>query len=232
MKIAMFLSIAATIATLTSCQKEGAEQEKASAAVAVSIKPANTATTLRIAQADAAGLRTEGISVQWTSAKASATQLKFEAEKGGSEVEFKSNVQQTVDLFNAVANLGNLSIPAGTYDEVELKAVLNPSGNTPALEMTGTVTTGGGTIPVVFTASETIELKGEKKNVTLSGSSLQQADIPLNFALLVRGLTAADFENASQTGGKILVTSASNNGLYAKLLKNLRELKEETEFHK
>lgn len=232
MKNAAFVLLSAFSVFAMSCQKQEEASGQASAVLAVRLKPSNTTTVFRLATTGTVSARTEGLNLQWTKAQASASLLKFEAEKGGSEIEFKSTVQQTIDLFNASANLGNLSIKPDTYDEVELKAVLSPVNAAPALQMEGTVTTGNGSVPVRFVANETIEVRGEKKNVTITGSTIQSADIPLNFSMVVKGISLAEMENAVQSGGSILISSSSNASLYAKMVKNLRELKEESEFHK
>lgn len=233
MKIHHFLFFSTLLLVLASCQKQNGEPGHDSSALAVRLKPTNTLATLRIAEIGTnPTAKMEGIGLQWTTAQASATMLKFEAERNGAEVEFKSKLQQTVDLFDARAALGNLSITAGTYDEVELKAILSPVSGVPALELNGTLTTASGSTPVSFIANESIEIKGEKKNVAIDGSAIQNADIPLNFVLVTRGVTASEFDNAVRTGGAIVISSSINKDLYAKLVKNLRELKEESEFHK
>ena len=218
--------------SIVSCQKQDLSQDQTASSLAINLKASNPAVVLRMAQGLGNSAKTESVNLVWKTAKASADMLKFEAEKNGAEVEFKSKVQQTVDLFNASSNLGNISIPAGTYDEVELRVNLSPNGAVPALAMTGTLETAAGSTPVSFTANEAIEVKGEKKNVSLNGSSLQNADIPLNFSLVVKGITSAEFDNAIRTNGVIMISASDNASLYSKIVKNLRELKEESEFHR
>lgn len=163
MQVSKFFSFTLLALAIASCKKQN-EAENHSL-LSVSLRAANPATVLHAAASNSTGttLKTAGINLLWTTAKASANLLKFEAEKSGAEVEFKSKVQQTVDLFNANASLGNISIPAATYDEVELKANLSPNGSTPSLEMKGSLTTAGGDIPVIFTVNESIELKVKKR---------------------------------------------------------------------
>ena len=231
MKTFNFLLLSILGLTFASCQKQETEQAQSGTAVAVRLKASNTATIFRMALDAGVTAKTEAVNLQWTAAKASASQLKFEAKKSGSEVEFKTKVQQTVDLFNVNASLGNISIQAATYDEVELKALLSPVGQEPALQMIGTLTSASGSTQVMFTANENIEVKGEKKNVTITGSTLQSADIPLNFSMIVKGMTSTEFDNAAQTNGVIVISASSNSALYNKMVSNLRSLKVESEFH-
>ena len=231
MKTFNFLLLSILGLTFASCQKQDPEQAQSGTPVAVRLKVSNTATIFRMALDAGVNAKTEAINLQWTAARASANLLKFEAKKSGSEVEYKAKVQQTIDLFNVNASLGTIAIGAATYDEVELKALLSPVGQEPALQMTGTLTSASGSTQVQFTANESIEVKGEKKNVTITGSTLQSADIPLNFSMVVKGMTSAEFENAARTNGVIVISASSNAALYSKMVSNLRSLKEESEFH-
>lgn len=231
MKTFNFLLLSILGLSITSCQKQDPEQAQNGIPVAVRLKVSNTATIFRMALDAGVTAKTEAVNLQWTAARASASLLKFEAKKSGSEVEFKSKVQQTIDLFNVNASLGSVSIQAATYDEVELKAMLSSIGQEPALQLTGTLTSASGSTQVQFMANEAIEVKGEKKNVTITGSTLQSADIPLNFSMIVKGMTATDFDNAARTNGMIAISASSNPTLYNKMVANLRSLKEESEFH-
>ena len=113
--------------------------------------------------------------------------LKFEAKKAGSEIEFESPVQQTVDLFNNNTILGSIPIPEGTYNEVEFKLQLSPTNTNPALNLKGQITNGTNKINIVFQANEAIEIKGEKNNVTITKAMLHKA------------ITALRVENLSRT---------------------------------
>src|SRR5689334_16570142 len=65
--------------------------------------------------------RLQSGNITWASGFASANMLKFEAKNsGGTEVEFKNSVSQRVDVFASLAaTVGNISLPAGTYSEIE-----------------------------------------------------------------------------------------------------------------
>lgn len=230
MKMIRSLLMATSCVAMFSCAKESKTADGTATDVGVNLKAVNpSSVVLRTAQLPNG--KTAGVNLVWNAATASANLLKFEAEKGGVEVEYKSKVQQTVDLFNASVSLGNISIPNGTYDEVEVKAALSPNGTAAALQMKGTLTNSTGTTQVTFTANEPLEIKGEKHNVTISNATVQNADIPLDFSLLVKGITATEFDAATRSNGSLLISAADNANLYGKIIKNLRELKQESEFH-
>lgn len=165
--------------------------------------------------------RTAGANIDWTSGSAFTNQLKFEAENNNSEVEFKQSAAQQLDLFAASAALGNITIPAGTYSEVEFKAFLVPNGSTPALELKGTFTSGTVTLPITFTVSSNVELKAEKNNVTVAQGEKYSALNTLDLSQLTRGITETALNNARLTNGAIVISSSSNSSLYTILLNNL-----------
>ena len=79
--------------------------------------------------------------ILWTSGSAYAAQVKMEAKQNASELEFKSVNPHQVDLFGSVvAGLGNITLPSGTYTEVEFKISLNQNGSSPAMELNGQYT--------------------------------------------------------------------------------------------
>ena len=175
--------------------------------------------------------RTDGTTINWISAVASASMIKFEAKNAGSEVEFKSNIKRTINLFSDTDILGNIKIPNGTFSEVEFKAQLTPFDNHPALELKGQVTIGANTVNVVFTANESIEVKGEKANVTLTDSTLHNAITSLNMSSIFQGISSTAFSNAVLTNGDLLISSSVNQDLYKIIVKNLRDLNDVEDFH-
>jgi hypothetical protein len=220
-------------AALTSCQKDASVAPSGSQAVAFQLKATNTAATINSVNNISTGVaaREQGASIQWTAGTANVSLLKFEAKKAGSEVEFKSAVNQTIDLFNANMSIGNVSIPAGTYSEVEFKAQLVGSSTTPSLELKGQFTNAGVSTNIVFRATESLEVKGEKNNVTISDSTVHAAVTALNMVVLSRGISAAALSNAVKTNGEILITADINKDLYAVIVKNLRDLEDEEDLH-
>jgi hypothetical protein len=164
--------------------------------------------------------------ITWESGFVNANMIKFEAKQNGQETEFKSNVQKHVDLFGTLSTIGTINLPTGTFDEVEFKIEAAPNGNEPAFQLQGTVNG----VPVMVKVDNALEIKSEQSQVTLSG-----ADIALNtitLSQLTDGLSAADFTNATQTNGVIVISSSSNKNLFDAIVANFRTHHEtEVEVH-
>jgi hypothetical protein len=163
--------------------------------------------------------------ILWTSGSAYATQVKLEAKQNGSELEFKSTIARQVDLFAPVAiTLGNITLPAGTYSEIEFKISLSPNGNAPAMELNGNYTNANSqVIPVIFSLNSVFELKAEKNNVTISINSNFNALTTLDLAFVSNGITQAMLNSAALSNGKIIISSSSNSNLYNIIINNLKE---------
>ena len=225
------LGFIATAIAITSCKKN--HDDTNSLGFSMQLKATNTSVPLSNTSsgANAEALRSTAVNINWTARTASANQLKFEAKQNGKEIEFKSSIQQTIDLFGSNSTLGNISVPAGTYDEIEFKAQLNSVGTNPALELKGDFTGNSAVMPIRFLANETILLKGEKHQVTISSGTLHNAVTNMDLRKLTMNITATDLENAVRTNGQILITSAINQKLYDIIVKNLRNLEDEEEWH-
>ena len=167
--------------------------------------------------------RIDAGNVTWASGYASATQVKFEAKNSSNaEVEFKSSAAQRIDLFAPLAaSIGNVTLPPGTYHEIEFKAELAPNAPDAALELNGTFTSGATTTPVIFTVNSALEIKTEKNNVVISDNASYTALTNLNLALLTQGITEAMLNSATKTSGKIIISAASNTNLFNIMLANL-----------
>jgi hypothetical protein len=171
-------------------------------------------------------------SLSWTSAKAQVTMVKFEAKSAGQEIEYKSNQQRSIDLISTDPLAGNFQLPAGTYDEVELKTVLTPSGGLPSLELKGSFINGGVSIPVTFQSNASLEVKGEKKNITVEPGSTYDISTLVNLSVVFRGISAADLAAATRTNGEIRISNTENSKLYNIITNNLNNLKDECEIHR
>ncbi|WP_121355427.1 hypothetical protein [Flavisolibacter nicotianae] len=207
--------VAATL--FTSCKKESTNAENAGT-VGYQLRTINR--TALVGKTDATG-RIAATSINWTAGTASANELKFEAESNSGEVEFKQRAAQQVDLFSATSFLGNITIPAGTYNEVEFKAFLVPSGNSPALELDGTLTAGSVSHPVKFIVASNVELKAEKHNITVAQGEKYSALNSIDLSQLTKGIPESAFTAASLTNNTIVLSATSNTDLYNLVLNNL-----------
>ena len=161
--------------------------------------------------------------IAWVSGYGNATEVKFEGKGPSGEIEYKSTVQQRIDLFSGISNLGNVTLPAGTYKEVEFKVELNPTATEPALLLNGTYTSTGPAIPVIFRIASPLEIKTELSNVNILANNGYNALTTLNLSLLTRGITQTMLDNADKINGTIFINLSSNVGLYNIILNNLKE---------
>ncbi len=223
------------IISITACKKDQSlNQPKAkTSAVVFQLKAVNPVVSLErtVAGASITSNRIEGVNIQWNSATAFVSQLKFEAQKSDSEVEFKVDLQKSIDLFQIDNSLGNMVLPAGNYKEVEFKVKLSPDGNSPALLLKGRLKNGIDSMTIIFRADESIEVKGEKHNVTVNDTTIHKAITSLDLAKLTHGISIDVLGKAVKTGNDILITSGINKDLYKIMVKNLRDLGDEEEFH-
>ncbi|HEV7620775.1 MAG TPA: hypothetical protein VGO09_03530 [Flavisolibacter sp.] len=230
--VSNFLALVIAI-SIFSCKKDNSLSGNPSSSkptVNFQLKGTNPSSVVGRFAAQGLNTKTESNNIQWTAATASISMIKFEAKKAGTEVEIKSNVHQTVDLLNVSAVIGSLSIPAGIYNEVEFRVQLSPDGTNPALEVKGQFTTGTVTSNIIFQADETIEIRGEKANVTINDSTIHKAITSLNLSMISQGISLSSLINATKTNGDIIITSSINADLYKIIVKNLRELGEEEDF--
>ena len=204
---------ATVLIALTSCKKEKTTDNSG---LAFQLGIANPRSTVARTAA----------TLSWQSGFVNANLIKFEAKQAGNELEFKSSVQRHIDLFALPVDIGNVSLPAGTYDETEFKISITPDSGEPALQLQGTVNA----IPVEFMIDNSNLIKAEQQQVTLAGSNVALTTIDLSG--LTKGLSATDLTNATQTNGSIIISSSSNVNLYNVILANLQRLEEtEVEIH-
>ena len=215
MKMSKIFLAAVLTLSLFSCKKAST-----TSAPAVEFQLQTTNRSSAVNRTDAAG------TITWTSGFASATQIKLEAKNTTQQqLEFKSNVAQKVNLFTSVASaLGNVTIPAGIYSEVEFRIELAPSGADAALELNGTFTNGntGVTTSVVFRISSAYEIKGEKNNVVVDNTTTTTSLTTLDLSLLTTGISQLMLSSATVTGGTIVISSTSNTALFNLISANLQ----------
>ncbi len=206
------LNIAAAVLLFMSCKKEGSDPA-GPAALKFQLKATNTSTGI--------AARSTAATITWASGTATPTMVKFEAKKGTMEVEYTSTAGSQVNLFTvAQSSFGNITLPEGTYNEIELKIDVNGTPAAPALELNGTYNNGTANIPVSFRATTPLLIKAEKNNVIVSGGSFT-AVTELNLSLYTTGITQAMLNSATSTGGTIVISSTSNANLYNIIVSNI-----------
>lgn len=170
--------------------------------------------------------RTSGGSVTWTSGSAYADKIEFEAEKDDdNEVEYESRVARRIDLFAPVSQLGNISLPPGRYEEIEIEVDLAPSVTDTAFILRGSFTNNiGYTVPVVFYINELLEFKAEAEDISIGSAADITALTTLDLSQLTTGITESMLSSATFTNGVLVISATSNTDLYSAILSNINNI--------
>ena len=166
--------------------------------------------------------KVESGNIVWTSGYGNATEVKFDAKGPSGDVEYKSSSNQRIDLFSGISSLSNVTLPAGTYKEVEFKVELNPTATEPALLLNGNYSSTGPAVPIIFSISTPLEIETEMNDVTVANNSSYKALTDLNLSTLTTGITQNMIDNASKTNGSIIINSSSNVSLYNIIIANFK----------
>lgn len=166
----------------------------------------------------------QGGTITWNSGYASATEVKFEAERSGSHVEFQSETPVKIDLFAPLSTLGNLNIPTGVYDTAQFEIDLSPTSTDAALELHGMYDT----IPVIFRITKNHEFDAEQPKITIADGQSYTAVTALNLANLTQGISGATLGAATKDStGAIVISESSNASIYDSMIANLQNSEEE-----
>jgi len=207
-KVLPIVSLAVATLFFASCKKDAAGP----AAVDFQLQATNTVAGVN---------RSEAATIQWTSGTAFPASVKFEAKQNTTEIEYTSNAGNQINLFNiAQSSFGNITLPQGTYAEVELKINLNGSVASPALQLNGTYNNGTTNVPVTFLVTTPLLIQTESNGVNVAGGSLS-AVTSLNLAAYTSGITLSMMNSASLSNGSIMISAASNTNLYNIIVTNI-----------
>jgi hypothetical protein len=207
---------------LQSCSKD---DSSGSGKLSYQVKPANFTASVGSNVSGSGLLVTvnSNSSLTWTSGNATISEIDFEAESNNSEIEYELKNAVNVNLFNLSPILGNITIPDGTYNEVELKLELKKS-TTAAIPLTlkGMYTNANAVkIPVEFYFNEDFEIEVEAENLVVSGTNDYLGLINVQLNKFLTNVSSSDLDGATKTNGTIIISSTSNVNLYNKLKSNL-----------
>ncbi|MEJ7694397.1 hypothetical protein [Daejeonella sp.] len=215
------MTVLSTVLILSSCEKD---DSSGSGKLSYKVKPANFTASIGTT-ISGSGLPvgpTTNSSITWTSGSLYISEIDFEAESKNNEIEFELKQPVTVDLFNLSPILGSITIPDGTYDEVELKLELKKSTSNIPLTLKGTYTDANGAkIPVEFYLNEDFEVEVEAEDLVVKGTNDYLGLINVQLNKFLTNVITADLSSATKTGGVIVISNTSNSNLYAKLKANL-----------
>ena len=207
---------------LSSCSKD---ESTADGNLSYKVKPANFTASVG-STVSGSGLVVNvntNSSLTWTSGNMYVSEIDFEAKKNKVEIEYELKNLFNIDLFNLSPVLGRITLPDGTYDEVELKFKLNKSttANLPLTLMGSYTNATGAKIPVEFYFNEEVEMEVEAEDLTVSGTADYLALINVQLNKFLTNVASADLDEATKTNGAIVISITSNMSLYNKLKANL-----------
>lgn len=213
--------LAGATTLFTACTKE---EEDTANKVTYQAKPANFSSSVG-ASVSGSGLVVDASansSITWTEGTLSIQEIDFEAKKDGSTIEYEYKQLVNVNLKNAGSSLGSVTIPNGTYNEVELKLELKKSSTSAIpLILKGTYKDlSGASIPVEFQFNEDIEVKVEAEDLVVEANS-HIAYINMQLNKLLSNISISDMTMATKTNGTIVISSTSNTSLYNKFKASL-----------
>ncbi len=144
------------------------------------------------------------------------SEVRFEAEGevDSLEIEFELEQQTVIDFATGSTNpdISGISIPAGTYEEVEIEIELEDEGDEPGVVLTGTFTHNGESHPVrfEFNSGETFEIEMEG-NVALTEGINALAEITLDPHVWFTTVTAEQLAAADKDINGVIVISETMN---------------------
>ena len=115
-----------SVIILTSCTKDNTTGD---GKLSYRVKPANFTASIGSTISGSGlivGINSNS-SLTWTSGNVNISEIDFEAKSKNVKIEYELKQAVNVDLFNLSPLLGSITIPDGTYDEVELKLELKKS---------------------------------------------------------------------------------------------------------
>ena len=211
-----------TAVILSSCSKdESGDGSKLS----YKVKPVNYTASVG-ATASGSGLvvvANTNSSLTWTSGNINVHEIDFEAKSKTVKIEYELKSLLNIDLFNLSPVLGSISIPDGTYDEVELKLVMKKSTTNIPFTLKGTYTNGVGVkTPVEFYFNDEFEVEVEAEDIVVNGTKDYLGLINVQLNKLLVSVSSLDLDNAVKVNGAIVISSSSNVSLYNKIIMNVQ----------
>jgi len=219
-----------SVVAITGCKKD-ASNNNSTPIMGLSVQALNPSFNLPVTSTMMKATSATSL-VQITSAKLLVSKFSFEAELKSSNkahdsvsIEYNWNGPKVVDLLNATADFGQLTLQPGFYDEIELRvaSVRNNTDTIPVFSLTGNYTNSANVvIPVTFKVNEPVLIKTELKNDTITSTSTSSFSgiVQVYLDQLFVGIAPADLDNAVKTNGTIVINSTTNANLYQILTVN------------
>jgi len=162
----------------------------------------------------------------WTAGIANISKFTFEAQIKGVSINVTSRNIDSVNIFSLNQTATYITLDTGIYREIEVKVFLEPSSdpNHLPLKLTGTFTNDSlKVIPIELDLNSDVTIRTEADNVHITGTADYTALVQMELFKLMAGVTAADLDHATLTGGKIIISKTSNNSIYWQIKSNVSE---------
>ncbi len=169
--------------------------------------------------------------IEWDTVRMLVSNVKFEAElkstlthRDSIEISYKWTGPMVADLLDTTISFGNFVLQPGFYDEIELKVVgsREDAHDMPVFYLSGTYTKDNTTIPVIVRVNESVSFKTEKDSVEVTSEALDFTGyIQIFLDQLMTGIQPSAFDNATLTGGVIIISSDKNRDVFKTFLHNL-----------
>lgn len=166
-------------------------------------------------------------SIVWNSGIVSPRFVKLTGLSSTSRIDYRSVSTSTVDLFAPISEaFGGYTLPLGSYNEVELKVLLDKHDGIPALELKGQYISDLSSTPVKLVVNDMLELKTEQRNITISDNSNTTLMTYLDLAGVTQRISDLLMKTAKPNAeGVIEISSTSNARLYSIIVNDLRTFK-------
>lgn len=146
------------------------------------------------------------------------SEMEFEAESENVSVEFEIEQFIVIDFATGIPtpDIRAITIPAGTYQEVEIEVDLFDDTNEPSIVINGTYTAPDGTTHAVrfeFNSGESFEIEREGTIVFTENQSAI-AEITFDPSAWFAGVTDELMADVTQSNGVIVISETQNSEIF------------------
>ncbi|WP_225000383.1 hypothetical protein [Cesiribacter sp. SM1] len=160
-----------------------------------------------------------GNSLAFTSGFITIREIQFEAESATDSVEVDLEQITVIDFATGIStpDISGLTIPAGTYNEVEVEIELQDDSDEPAVVLNGTYTDANGVkhpVRFEFNSGETFEVEKEGA-ITFAGGESILAQVTFDPNVWFIEVTDEDLSLAAKDAqGVIVISETQNTDIY------------------
>lgn len=167
-------------------------------------------------------------SLTFTDGYIAISRLEFEVEAENDSIEREFELQQNTIIDFATGatspDISNITIPAGTYEEVEVEIELRENSEEPAIRLNGVFTSSDGVehpIRFEFNSNESFEVEREGV-IVLEENQVAVTQITFDPILWFATITEADLANVTtDSEGVIVISTTQNTEIFDKVADGL-----------